>query len=122
MVGNFYSTINEHHHHNTTKAARTQAMPLRMVFATSVACPLGGLGPATVEPLPLSVAGSLTGGRGGSITPSSVRIGFGASAGGKLCSDIIEIRPPGGTEDMYIGTVLYTKHRFPVYANIEFEY
>lgn len=114
MVGNIYSTINEHHHN--TKAARTQAMPLRMVLATSVACPFGGLGPATVEPLP--VVGSLTGGRGGSITPSSVRMGFGASAGGKLCSDMIEIRPPGGTVDMYIGSVLYTKHRFPVYYKL----
>lgn len=88
------------HQHNTN-AARRRAMTLRMVPATSVGCPFGATGPGAVEPL-LFVGGGLavTGGRGGSITLSSVRMGFGASAGGKSCFDMIEIRLPGWTGDM----------------------
>lgn len=75
------------------------------LVATTVGCPFGAFGPGAVEPLPLPVlmVGSLTGGSGGSITPSSARMGLGASAGGKSCFAIIATRLPGKTGDMYSG-------------------
>lgn len=76
MVANIFS----YQHQHNTRAARKTEMPLRMALPTSVGCPFGATGPGAVVPLPL--VGALTGGRGGSITLSSVRVGFGASAGG----------------------------------------
>lgn len=58
---------------------------LSKVLATTMDCPLGEVGPGAAVPLPVPEGGDLTatGGRGGSIISSSVRTGFGASAGGK---------------------------------------
>lgn len=91
-------------------------MAFRMVVATSVGCPFRGVGPGAVVPFPVVSVGLLctTGGRGGSITLLSVRIGSGASAGGKSGFSIRETSPPGKTGAMYIGVSLYPKHRFPV--------
>ncbi|KAG6387469.1 hypothetical protein SASPL_152659 [Salvia splendens] len=78
MMGNIFS----YRHQHNTRAARRRDMPLRMAFPTSVGCPLGATGPDAVELLPVLLVGTLIGGRGGSITLSSVRMGLGASAGG----------------------------------------
>lgn len=78
MVDNIVS----YRHQHNTRAARRRDMPLRMVFPTSVGCPLGGTGLDAVELPPVLLVGALIGGRGGSITLSSVIMGLGASAGG----------------------------------------
>lgn len=110
MVGNIFSY---RHQHNTRAAIRIE-MPPSMALPTSVGCPFGATGPGAIVPPPVVVVGALTGGRGGSITLSSERMGSGASAGGKLCGSMIERRPPVGTGSVYIGLSLYAKHRFPV--------
>lgn len=73
-----------------TQVTRRIVRVLNKVLATSVDCPLGEVGPGAAAPLPLFEGGDLTatGGRGGSITSSSVRTGFGGWAGGKSAGTI----------------------------------
>lgn len=61
-------------------------------------CPFGGVAGAAEPSLPslgLVDGTGVTGGKGGSVTSASVRMGFGASAGGKYSGVMSGKRPPG---------------------------
>lgn len=90
----------------------------KMVLAKSMGCSFGKVevGLAAAVPLPTLRLGDLsrTEGRGASNTSFSVRTGYGDAAGGKKFFAISGIRPPAWTGDMYGGTSLYPRHRFPL--------
>lgn len=74
---------------------RSIAIVERKMPVATFGCPFGCVAGAAEPLLGLVDGTGVTGGKGGSVTSASVRMGFGASAGGKYSDVMSGKRPPG---------------------------